>query len=179
MRCFISINISKEVTKEIGNIQQKLPEFQGKKTELENLHLTLKFLGEIDEGKIDEIKKKLREIKFEKFESEIDSIGVFDNRKSRKYKKKVIVWLHLSGCSEFQKIVDEKLKDLFEKERRFMSHLTIARVKNIKDKKKFLDDLKKIKMPETKFNINSFYLMRSELTKKGPRYEIIEEYKLI
>ena len=173
MRCFISINIPKEVVQDIRKIQDKLPEFYGKKTELENLHLTLKFLGEIDEDKIKEVKKKLEEIKLEKFESEINLIGVF----SEKFIK--IIWLHLSGCDKLQKIVDEKLKDLFEKERRFMSHLTIARVKAIKDKKKFLEELKKIEVPKIKFNVDKFYLMKSELTKKGPRYEIIEEYNLI
>ena len=47
MRVFISINISEEIRKEIKKIQDFLPEFFGKKTELENLHLTLKFLGNI------------------------------------------------------------------------------------------------------------------------------------
>ena len=173
MRCFISINIPKQVAREIKKIQDKLPEFSGKKTELENFHLTLKFLSQIDEDKVEEVKKKLNEIKFEKFESEIDLIGVFSEKFIR------IIWLHLANCDNLQKIVDEKLKDLFEPERRFMSHLTIARVKNIKDKKKFLEELKKVKIPKIKFNVNSFYLMKSELTSDGPRYEVIEEYFLV
>ena len=170
MRCFISINILKEVTCEIEKIQQRLPAFQGKKTELENLHLTLKFLGEISEDKIEEAKKKLREIKFEKFESGINEIGVFSEKFIR------IIWLHLSGCNELQKIIDDKLKNLFEPEKRFMSHLTIARVKSIKDKRKFLDDLKKVEISKIKFNVDKFQLMKSELSSKGPRYDIIEEY---
>ena len=173
MRCFISINIPKEVAQDIRKVQEGLPEFYGKKTEPENLHLTLKFLGEISEEKVEEVKKKLKEIKFENFEGEIKYSGFFDNQKYG------VIWLNLSNCNEIQKIVDDKLKDLFEPERRFMSHLTIARVKNIKDKKKFSDDLKKIKMPETKFNVDKFYLMKSELTNDGPRYDVIEEYQLI
>jgi len=172
MRCFISINIPKEVAEQIEKIQNKLPEFYGKKTELENLHLTLKFLSQIDEKKIEEVRKKLNEIKFEKFESEINSIGVFSDKFIR------IIWLHLTDCDNLQKIVDEKLKDLFEPERRFMSHLTIARVKNIKNKKKFLEELNKIEVPKIKFNVDKFYLMKSELTSDGPKYEIIEGYKL-
>ena len=79
-RCFISINLPEEIRKEIKKIQEQLPEFKGKKTELENLHLTLKFLGEIDEVKIEEIKEKLKEIKIEKFETEIDEAGIFSER---------------------------------------------------------------------------------------------------
>ena len=44
MRCFVSINFSEEVEKEIRKIQSLLPKFSGKKTEPGSLHLTLKFL---------------------------------------------------------------------------------------------------------------------------------------
>jgi len=173
MRTFISIDIPEKVKKEIKKIQDELPEFYGKKTELENLHLTLKFLGEINEDKLEKVKKRLREIKFNFFETEIDSIGVFSEKFIR------IVWLHLNNCKRLQKEVDDKLKDLFEVERRFMSHLTIARVKKIKDKKKFLEELKKLEIPKIKFNVDEFYLMKSELSKDGPKYEVIERYKSV
>ena len=173
MRCFISINIPKEAEKEIEKIQKKLPEFYGKKTELENLHLTLKFLSEISEEEIEKVKGKLREIKFKKFGSRINNLGVFSEKFIR------IIWVYLTGCNRLQKIVDNKLKDLFKPEKRFMSHLTIARVKNVEDKKKFLEELEKIKIPEIKFNVDKFYLMKSELTKTGPKYEVIERYELI
>ena len=55
--------MSEEIKKEIKKIQDLLPEFSGKKTELQNLHLTLKFLGEIKEKDVEGIKEKLREIK--------------------------------------------------------------------------------------------------------------------
>ena len=84
-RCFISIDIPKELYGEIKKIQDKLQEFRGKKTEPENLHLTLKFLGEIDEREVGEVKEKLRTINYESFESELKYVGVFDNRSSRKY----------------------------------------------------------------------------------------------
>jgi len=178
MRAFISINIPEEIRKEIKKIQDKLPEFFGKKIGLGNLHLTLKFLGEIEEEKISAVKEKLREIKIEKFETEIDEIGVFDNRKSRKYSKKIIVWLHMKNCEELQRQVEDVLKDLFEPERRFMSHLTIARVKNVKNKDMFIEELKKMKIEKIKFKVDRFYLMKSELTVEGPRYSVLEEYNL-
>ncbi len=172
MRCFISINLPEEVAKKIIGIQDELPEFHGKKTESKNLHLTLKFLGEINEEKVKEIKEKLKEINFSKFESEIDELGVF----SEKFIK--IIWLHLTNCDELQKRIDKKLKDLFEPEKRFMSHLTIARVKSVKNKKNFLTELKKIKISYAGFIVDKFYLMKSELGEKGSRYEIIGEYNL-
>ncbi len=172
MRTFISINMPENVRREIKKIQDKLPEFRGKKTELENLHLTLKFLGEIDEGKIGEVKEKLREIKIEKFETEIDEMGIFSEKFIR------IVWLHLKNCDNLQEQIDDALSDLFEKERRFMSHLTIARVKHIQDRRRFLEEIEKINIEKIKFMIEKFYLMKSELTSEGPRYSVLEEYNL-
>jgi len=172
MRCFISINIPKEITKEIECIQGELPDFYGKKTGLEDLHLTLKFLGEISEDEVKEVKNKLKEINVKDFETEIKYLGFFDDQKYG------VIWLHLFSCDELQKQIDNILKNLFEPEKRFMSHLTIARVKQIRDKKKFLEELKKIKISKIKFKVENFYLMESKLTHEGPRYRIIEEYKL-
>ena len=172
MRCFISIDIPKEIHEEIKNIQNSLPEFLGRKTKLENLHLTLKFLGEVDEKTLEKVKEKLKEIKLKRFESKIDLIGVFSENFIR------IIWLHLSNCGSLQKKVDRSLEGLFNVEDRFMSHLTIARVKKVNDKKKFLQELRKIKFSKVKFNVNGFKLKKSNLGPEGPVYETLECYSL-
>ncbi len=177
MRCFISIEIPKDIKEKIKEIQRRLPDFKGKITEEENLHLTLKFLGEIDENKIEEIKKRLKKIKFGEFETEINFIGIFDNRKS-KYDQKIIIWLNMTNCEKLQKEIDERLSGIFKKEKRFMSHLTIARVKNVENKRKFIDELKKIKIPKMRFPVENFYLKKSILTEEKPVYETIEEFNL-
>jgi len=169
MRTFIAIEFSEEIKEQIVKIQRTLPEFKGKITEKENLHLTLKFLGEVDEKILDEIKKRLREIKLKSFETEIKDIGMFSDR---------IVWLSIKNCDELQKQIDKNLSGLFEEEKRFMGHLTIARVKSIKNKKEFLDKLNKIIIPKMKFEIKNFNLKKSILREKGPIYEDIEIYNL-
>ncbi len=169
MRTFIAIEIPKHVKEQIVKIQNSLPEFTGKKTERENLHLTLKFLGEIDEKKLDEVKRRLKKINLKSFETEIKGIGMFSER---------IIWLHMTSCEELQREVDEKLSDTFEKEKRFMSHLTIARIKSVRNKKEFLEEIKKIKIPEMKFPVKNFNLKKSKLSRNGPVYEDIEVYNL-
>jgi len=172
MRIFISVDMSKEIQEEIKKIQEKLPEFKGKKTEPENLHLTLKFFGEVSEKKVEKIKEKLRKVKYNSFGTEIDVFGVF----SQKFVK--IIWLHLKNCEGLQEKIDDSLKNLFKPERRFMSHLTIARVKKVKNRKKFLEELQRIKLPEINFKVENFRLKKSELKPDGPKYKIIEEYIL-
>lgn len=179
MRTFVAIKLPTKVLMNIRGIQEKLPEFFGKKTELKNLHLTLKFLGEISSEKTEEIKERLGKIKFEKFEARIGEIGVFDNKKPEKPKRRVIIWLSLTNCENIQKKIDNALEGLYEKEKIFMGHLTIARAKKIKNKKKFIEELKKIDIPKMFFITEKFYLMESNLTKEGPEYTVLDEYKLI
>ena len=172
MRCFIALDLPKQVIEEIKKIQNALPEFTGKKIESKNLHLTLKFLGEISEEKTEQIRENLKKIKFQKFETKIDSIGVFSEKIIR------IIWLHLTNCDALQKEIDGSLKDIFQPEQRFMSHLTIARVKNVENKKEFLEKLKKIKIPKINFMVENFKLKSSTLKPEGPVYEDIEIYNL-
>lgn len=173
VRAFISVELREEIKQEIKNIQKQIENSSllfGKMTEPENMHLTLKFLGEIEEEKIEEVKKLLKEIKFKKFEAKFGKLGMFSDR---------ILWIQLGGeeIMKLQKEVDEKLKELFKPETRFMAHITIARVKNIRVKIKLVEFLKRIKMNNDKISVEEFFLKKSNLTEKGPIYENIEIYK--
>lgn len=172
MRVFISVKLPPKILWKIEEIQKALPEFLGKKTELQNLHLTLKFLGRVSFEEVEEIKLRLRDINLEKFEADIEEVGFFENF------KRGIIWLKLTNCDNLQKEIDKSLEGISEKEKRFMGHLTIARVKKIKDKKEFLNSLKKIKIPKIFFIVDKFYLIESKLKKEGPEYFILEKYNL-
>ncbi|MBS3080654.1 RNA 2',3'-cyclic phosphodiesterase [Candidatus Pacearchaeota archaeon] len=144
---------------------------RGKYTELENLHLTLKFLGEINNEKLEKVKKRLSELKFEEFTAKLDKIGIFSGKTPR------VLWIKLKGADILQREIDNVLEDLFEKEKRFMGHITIARIKYIKEKKELIEYLKKIKT-DIRFTVDKFYLKKSTLLPEGPIYEVIEEYPL-
>ena len=179
-RCFIAIDLPREAINEIIRLQKLIKEkklFDGKIVEGENLHLTLKFLGEIDEKKIEEVKQRLKDVKFNDFEVNIGKIGVFPS----KYNSYIrVLWIELKGKGvfELQKQIDGCLDGLFEKENRFMSHITLARIKRVYNRNGFLDYLEKIKIPKMKFNIDRFFLRKSELFSEGPVYEDLEEYNL-
>ena len=177
IRCFIAIDFPKDIMNEIERVQKELGKkkiWQGKLTERTNLHLTLKFLGEIPESKLEEVKKKLAEIKIPQFHSYLGNLGVFTPSFIK------IVWIHVISKEilELQKLVDEKLKDIFKPESRFMSHLTIARIKKVKDNKLFLEELGKIKAQNMRFKVDDFVLVKSELTEKGPIYTDLERFSL-
>jgi len=175
-RCFIALDLPQEAIDEIKRIQYAIKEntyFKGKFTEPKNLHLTLKFLGEIDTDKINAVKQQLKEIQLKPFEAELGEVSVFSKRHIR------IIWIKLEGkVVELQKKVDEALVGLFKPEQRFMSHITIARVKSINDNRALLDYLQNLSCKEIKFNVDRFLLKQSELFPEGPVYKDIEEYKL-
>lgn len=179
VRVFIAVAFPDEVIKEVARIQEVLTgyKFSGKLTELENLHVTFKFLGEVDEAKLERVREKLKEIKFEKFEAHLDSIGTFNFRGKPK-----IVWLKIAGTGmfELQKLIDWKMREEgFVMEERFMSHLTIARIKYTYDNKGFGKYVSGIGVKDIKFNVGKFLLLKSELKSPGPVYNVIEEYELV
>ncbi|MFA5992379.1 MAG: RNA 2',3'-cyclic phosphodiesterase [Candidatus Pacearchaeota archaeon] len=172
VRLFIAVDLPENLKKEIIDIQKKIDKeklFVGKFTEVENLHLTLKFLGDISEDKVEEVQKRLERVKFNKFEVKIDRVGVFDSSFIR------IIWIGLAedALFELQKRVDDSLEGLFSKEERFMAHITIARPKFVSsiNRQKLIEFLNKIEIRSEKFTIDRISLKKSELKSSGPFYE--------
>lgn len=176
-RCFISLDIDKGVREEITKIQQDIASkdlFRGKFTEKDNIHLTLKFLGEIDEDMKDVVKNRLEKIRFNRFSSRIKKAGVFSKKDIR------IIWLALDDeeVLRLQKEVDLALRKQFPQERRFMGHITIARVKQVYDRIQLLECVNNIN-PDIAIDVKEFSLKESILMDNGPRYEDIERYELL
>ena len=172
MRWFIGIDLSVDATQEIERLQRIIkPHFIGKITSSENLHLTLKFLGEIEDTTLDYVKKELSTIKHQSFELTLNELGVF----SQQFIK--MVWVKVSTVP-LQSLIDNYLKDIFEPEHRFMGHITIARVKRIEDKQSFLKLINNTTINKIIFTVREFYLKESILTNKGPIYKVIDKYCL-
>ena len=174
MRCFIAVDLPEVIKDKLFNLQKKLSgDAKIKWVAKKNLHLTLKFLGDIAEKRLEQIKEKLKEIKFKSFKVELDSLGVFPDEDYIR-----VIWVGLKPAGkviELQQKVDSTLLGLgFEKDQRFHSHLTLGRVKFVKNKENLKEKLKlKIKGG---FEIKNFKLMKSELTKDGPVYGTLETY---
>jgi len=176
-RIFIAIDFSEEVIKEIARVQEVLGNVKliGKMTELENLHLTLKFLGEIDDEKLERVRKRLKEVKFSEMELKLGVAGTFSFRGQPR-----IVWIKVmgKGIFELQKKIDDVLEgEGFGREERFMSHLTIARIKHVGDKTGFIDYVNGMGVKAVEFNVNEFKLKESELRRLGPVYKDLEIYE--
>ncbi len=177
MRSFISLELPEDVKNEIEKIQNKIKEAEvvkGKFVEKKNLHLTLKFLGEIDETKLRIVKEKLEKLDFLRFRVCLGNLGVFSKYAIR------IIWVGLGGRGlwELQRKVDDVLEEYFEKEKRFMAHITIARPKFVQDREKLVEFLKEIDFEKVGWEVKRFYLRKSKLSEQGANYETLKVFNL-
>lgn len=185
MRAFIAIELSPEIKDSLAQIESHL-KYSGadvKWVEKDNIHLTLKFLGEITEEKAEKIKSILDEIaKFTKsFEISMKDIGAFP-----KIEFPRVIWVGLDKGAAEAGILAEKIDDAlskigFEKESRpFAAHLTIGRVKSPKNKQALKEKVQSWTPnsgPRTQ-RISSVILFQSTLTPKGPIYTKLHEARL-
>ena len=171
MRCFIAVDIPEDIKDKLRKID--FDERIVAITKPSDYHLTLKFLGEISESKLKRVKKELPKIRFKPFRLKLNKIEFFP--KGMNFIR--VVWI---GVTPKRKIInlkeniDDALISLFEREKRFEPHITLGRVKTVRNKNKFMEifDLK----IERDFKVNSFKLIKSELTENGVMYETLEEY---
>lgn len=178
MRCFIAINLPSNVKDYLYDLCKEITSNNIKVNWIhkKNLHLTLKFIGEVEDSRVNEIKDRLNHIEYEKFSLNLDTVGVFPNNNFIR-----IIWIGVNPeekVIELQKKIDSSLLDLFSKDQRFDAHLTIGRVKNTKNKEEFIKKIKDIKIEKIQFEVNEFKLMKSTLTKDGPIYEEVANFVL-
>ena len=184
MRTFIAIELSEQIRNSLGQIQSHL-KYSGadvKWVEKENIHLTLKFLGEVSEDKAKEIKLALDEIgrNTKSFEISLKDIGAFP-----KIDFPRVIWAGLDKgakeSTELAKRIDDALSKIgFQKESRpFAAHLTIGRVRSAKNKEALKEKLINYKLSALSYKISSLTLFQSRLTPQGPIYIKLHEIKLL
>lgn len=182
MRLFLAINLSDPVKKEIIQIKRMLENgIRGVKwVEDNNLHLTMKFLGEVEEDKLEEIKAAIaRAVKdVESFKLGARTTGFFPERGTPR-----VVWIGINGEEEkaisLGQALDRELIVLgFEPEKRRKIHLTIGRIRSAEGGDQVIRSLEQIKdWPGTElFTVSELVLYQSTLTNRGPIYKVIEKY---
>lgn len=188
LRAFIAIDlpqpIQESITKETARLQKSLGDKIIRWIPTHNIHLTLKFLGNIPETHVDFLKQILTKTADSNsvFDLQIQSIGSFPSLNLPR-----VIWLGVQssrGLISMQKNVEEGVTKLgYEKEaRKFSPHLTLGRVKqNIHP-----SDLQKIRETLTNFQlgkidparVDSVHLYQSDLNTEGSIYTKLFSAKL-
>jgi len=175
MRMFIAIDVSEELKGYLAGVQKEIYSEFAKLVFTSDFHITLKFLGDVSEEKFQEIINSLDKINSKKFSLQIDKLGFFD---SEDYLK--VIWAGVSphdNVNELQKQVEDSLIGLFPRDK-FHPHITLARVKYVFDKEKFVSLMKSIKVNPIFFSVEKFVLYKSTLTRDGPVYEVVKVFEI-
>lgn len=171
MRAFLCCNIPQELSDHLRQLSTHLGE--AKLTIPKQFDLTIKFLGELSDDLLPKVQERLTQIRFSPFMAHIGPIGVFSERIVR------IVWVSVEPKDPFldlHKAVDQCLLPFFPPDDRFSPHITLARVRGLKDRKTFLQSLSNINVDPIAFRIDRLMFVQSKLTSEGaihtPLFEI-------
>lgn len=182
LRAFLAIDIDEDLKAKIYKVIKEFKQIDAniKYVDLENLHLTLKFFGDIDTEGIDLLSSKISNVvnDFDSFKIKIKGCGAFPNTKRIK-----VIWLGLEDDEIVKKLHDELDKEFvklgFDKDKKFSSHLTIGRMKSAKGKNKVKSTIEEFSDVEIgEMSVDKIILKKSTLTPQGPIYEDLEIFEL-
>jgi len=182
MRFFIAIVPPDGVKHSIYNIQKNLEDMSDyiRFTNIENMHITVKFLSEQPANYLHAIKDKISEalIGMPRFEINLDRVGIF---KSLEYPR--VLWLGENN-DQFVYLsnkIEEKLSIYRKNTDKAFCHITIGRVKYI-PKEKLIESMRRVKHmlndKMLKFSADMISLYESKLTSKRAVYKKIDSFKL-
>ena len=185
VRSFICVEVVNETNIEnIEDILSELSPFQGiRPVRINQLHLTLKFLGEVSEFKISQIVDEMRLIEIPVFNITFSHLGFFPNERRPR-----VIWIGISeGTNQLSSLayeVNTRLSKIgFPKERRkFSPHLTLGRIKKYypEEQESLVEYAhSKSTWEGEKESIQSFILKKSTLTPQGAIYETLAEFPLV
>jgi len=182
IRSFIAVDMTDNaVLQRIVDCQTELARTGAdlKLVEPENIHATLRFLGEVQAPLLDQVRRELAQLAFQPFTVELRGVGAFPNPR-----RPNVVWVGITkGGEELQGIfsrLEPRLRGLgFPADRKgFSPHITISRVKSGRNRDALYSSIMDLSDKEFgSMMVDSIRLKKSILTPKGPVYSTIHEQK--
>jgi 2'-5' RNA ligase len=182
LRLFIAIDIPDQIKREIGEVIDILKKHDTdiKWAVPENLHMTLKFLGNTPEEGIPGINGSLFSVvsSYEPFYTRVCGTGVFPNRRHPR-----IIWTGIEDSEILKNLKNDIEKAMeshgYQKEyKEFTPHLTLGRVRSQRGMMHMVDELDHFTTKDFGvFLVHGIKLMRSELKMKGAEYSCVKDFR--
>lgn len=183
MRCFVAIEIPNRIQEILGQVQVQIRSKIGPAswTKIGNYHITLKFLGDIENHNVDNVRSALEKVakKNKPYSIEIGGIGAFPN-----FVRPRVLWVGLKrGAVQTTSLAHTINSELYKinnsKETRFHPHFTLARLKrpiNLKPFSRLFENYKTV--DGTLHTVDKITLVRSELHPDGAVYTPLNIYSI-
>ncbi len=177
MRLFIGLTLPKEARLALADLQSGLP--GARWVNPENLHLTLRFIGEVDRGSAEDIALVLSDIVAPGFSLNLSGLGCFESKGRVR-----ALWVGVLKSNNLKRL-HEKVESavvragLEPERRKFKPHVTLARFRNGSSNERigmFIQNHNDINVAP--FVVNRFTLLRSYLGHTGSVYEPLADYEL-
>ncbi len=186
IRCFVAIDLPEEILTILDSLIIRCKKNLStvvRWTKKENIHLTLKFLGDVEPMKINPIEQAIQTITdlFMPFTIKVIDFGVFPN-----WKRPRIIWAGIQPSSQLQTLVhrlEEKMKslDFIPEFRAFSPHLTIGRVKeniSFSEVEIIENEINEFPKMNEGFMVDQIKLYQSDLQPSGPSYTMLYAFPL-
>ncbi|MEE8586652.1 MAG: RNA 2',3'-cyclic phosphodiesterase [Acidobacteriota bacterium] len=174
IRCFIAVQLPPAVIQYLKLISTQLRglDLQGRFVPPESVHLTLKFLGNIEESRVDRLGERIEQCcqQSQAFELEAGSLGVFPHSKRPR-----VAWVGLGASrelSELHRCTEGSLaQEGFEPDKRpFHPHLTLLRLKSQRNVARLASLINRTERQSLKFRVEEVHLFQSLLHPDGARH---------
>ena len=182
MRAFTALEVSGQVLDSLVTFQDEIRKTGAdvKLVERENLHFTVKFLGEISDAQAAEAKSRLQELALKAAEVEVKGAGAFPSSSRPRVVWAGVAWEHEALVSPIAGLVISSLEGIGERDDRpFRAHITLGRVRSGRNSNQLAELL--AANSETSFGrvrLSTLKLKSSNLTPAGPIYRDLGEYLL-
>jgi len=177
MRLFIAIELPDEVKRSLGRLQVEVP--GARWVPMEQIHLTLAFLGEVDDAGLQRLTEELATIQAPGLELRFCGTGCFPDRRRPR-----VLWVGLEPeplLSSLASLVRKALLacSIPQEDRPFSPHITLARLKfpAVREVAPFLDQPPKQQLPPVA--VREFILFQSSLTPKGAIHTPLRRFPLL
>jgi len=183
MRLFVAITLDKAIQKKLVAVQSELQKTQPdmKLVEPDNIHLTLRFLGEVEEEKLSQLVQAISVVEsYPAFELDLRGIGAFPVERHPK-----VVWVRgVDGSNTLDQMYGALEKELLDidfqpDDHKFSAHITLGRNKTPKYNKEFRNLMNEYAIEDFgKQAVKKVSLLQSALTPEGPIYTNIRDFSL-
>ena len=180
MRVFIAVDLPNEIRKQLKELQRELRPLTNSARWVapESIHITLKFLGEVPEKRIEQVDGALAGLTWKPFTVNVHSVGFFPGARSPR-----VFWAGMEAptMQELTEELDARMERLgFDKEKRkFRPHITLARAKDSRiDAPLVAAAARYAEHDFGSFTADRIYLFQSTLKPAGASYTKIKEYPL-